>query len=157
MAYGNPFNYQQPYYMQVPQQQIQPVAPYQPQTSQSQNMIWVQGDIGAKSFLVSPNTTVPLWDSEAHKIYLKSADASGMPTTKVLNYTIEEQSLEQSSQGNTNTNNNQPVVVNNPEYVTKADLEEFGERLIKQMNETGYNKPRYYNKKYNKEENKGDE
>jgi hypothetical protein len=29
-----------------------------------------------------------LWDSEAQTIYLKSADASGMPSIKVLDYTI---------------------------------------------------------------------
>lgn len=61
--------------------------------SQGQNgglggIIWVQGEAGAKSYLVAPNTTVQLWDSEKQTIYLKSADASGMPTMKVLDYSI---------------------------------------------------------------------
>ena len=51
-------------------------------------IIWVQGEAGAKSYLVAPNTTVQLWDSEAQTIYLKSADASGMPSIKTLDYTI---------------------------------------------------------------------
>lgn len=52
------------------------------------NLIWVQGEAGAKSYLVAPNSTVQLWDSESPTIYLKSADASGMPNIKILDYTI---------------------------------------------------------------------
>ena len=37
---------------------------------------------------MAPNNTVALWDSEAQVIYLKSADVSGMPSMKVLDYTI---------------------------------------------------------------------
>ena len=53
-------------------------------------IIWVQGEAGAKSYLVAPNTTVQLWDSERQTIYIKSADASGMPSIKTLDYTIRE-------------------------------------------------------------------
>lgn len=86
MAYNNgfPVTYQPMYY-----QQFQP-QPQQPQ-AQPQNLgglIWVQGEAGAKSYLVAPNNTVQLWDSESQTIYLKSADASGMPSMKVLDYTI---------------------------------------------------------------------
>lgn len=85
MAYYNgfPATYQ-PMYQQ----------PYQAVTAQNQQqmtntgIIWIQGEAGAKSYLVAPNTTVPLWDSETQKIYLKSADASGMPSIKTLEYTI---------------------------------------------------------------------
>lgn len=73
----------------------QPVYPqYQQPITQNQNqqngVIWVQGEAGAKSYLVAPNNTVQLWDSEEQVIYLKSADASGMPSMKVLDYTIRE-------------------------------------------------------------------
>lgn len=79
MAYNNgfPMGYQNYYQQQVQQQ--------------NNGIIWVQGLAGAKSYLVAPNTTVQLWDSEEQVIYLKSADASGMPTMKVLDYTIREQ------------------------------------------------------------------
>jgi hypothetical protein len=63
----------------------------QPNQQQNNGIIWVQGIAGAKSYLVAPNTTVQLWDSEEQVIYLKSADASGMPTMKILDYTIREQ------------------------------------------------------------------
>lgn len=48
-------------------------------TNASNGLIWVQGETGAKSYLVAPNSTVLLMDSESQKFYIKSADASGMP------------------------------------------------------------------------------
>lgn len=75
-----PYGYQAPYgYMPY-------VQPQQP----SSGIIWVQGEAGAKSYLVAPNTTIALWDSENQTIYLKSADAAGMPSMKTLDYTIRE-------------------------------------------------------------------
>lgn len=62
------------------------VAPTQP--TQNNGIIWVQGEAGAKSYMVAPNTTVQLWDSESQTIYLKSADASGMPSMRIIDYTI---------------------------------------------------------------------
>lgn len=61
-----------------------------PQSSSPGGRIWVQGESGAKSYLVAPNSTVDLWDSENPVIYQKSADASGMPCIKVLDYTVRE-------------------------------------------------------------------
>ena len=57
MAYNNvfPMTYQNPYYQQMYQQQ-----PTQQQ--QNNSIIWVQGEAGAKSYLVAPNDTVQLWD-----------------------------------------------------------------------------------------------
>ncbi len=61
--------------MYVPQTQPQAVT----QTHANSGLIWVQGIEAAKSYLVAPNTTVMLMDSEGDQFYLKSADASGMP------------------------------------------------------------------------------
>lgn len=86
MAYNFPVNYQpQMYYPQYPSSNQPQAQSAQPASS---SIIWVQGEAGAKSYLVAPNTTVQLWDSEQPTIYLKSADASGMPSIKVLDYTI---------------------------------------------------------------------
>ena len=63
---------------------------YPPQYQHNNGIIWVQGEAGAKSYLVAPNTTVQLCDSETQSIYIKSADASGMPSLKILDYTIRE-------------------------------------------------------------------
>lgn len=58
---------------------------YQPQ-QQNTGLIWVQGEAGAKSYLVAPGSTVVLWDSESQTVYLKSADATGMPSMRILDY-----------------------------------------------------------------------
>ena len=99
MAYNNyfPANYQ-------------PVYPQQNYTNQQNPLIWVQGEAGAKSYMVAPNQTVVLFDSEAQIIYLKSADASGMPTVKVLDYTIRD-----------NTSHKAEILGQN-EFATKDDL-----------------------------------
>lgn len=91
MAYNSyfPTGYQQMYYPQQNQMQgTQMSLQNQPQLAPNSNLIWVQGEAGAKSYLVAPNTTVQLWDSENQVIYLKSADGSGMPSIKTLDYTI---------------------------------------------------------------------
>lgn len=82
MAYSNyfPMAYQPSYYPQS--------GNFQNGNTQNNGIIWIQGEAGAKSYLVAPNTTVALWDSEAQTIYLKSADASGMPSIKTLDYTV---------------------------------------------------------------------
>lgn len=77
MAYNNGFPMSYPQYYSAP-------APQQPNSS----IIWVQGEAGARSYLVAPNNTVQLWDSERQTIYLKSADASGMPSMRILDYTF---------------------------------------------------------------------
>ena len=59
------------YYQQMPR--------YQPQQQQSNGLIWVQGETGAKSYMVAPGQSVLLMDSENQAFYIKSADASGMP------------------------------------------------------------------------------
>jgi len=76
--------------MQQPMQPVQaPTQPIQPQPQQTETggIIWVQGEAGAKAYLVAPGNTVQLWDSENQVIYLKSADMSGMPSMRVLDYT----------------------------------------------------------------------
>ena len=63
--------------------------PYQSQyfpQQQNNGLIWIQGEQAAKSYLIAPNTTVLLMDSESSRFYLKSSDASGMPTLRVFEY-----------------------------------------------------------------------
>jgi len=52
----------------------------------NQGLIWVQGESGAKSWIVNPNTTVLLMDSESNQFYLKSADSAGLPTLRAFEY-----------------------------------------------------------------------
>lgn len=53
-----------------------------------QGIIWVQGEAAAKSYPIAPNSSVALFDSESNAIYIKSADMSGMPSLKILDYTM---------------------------------------------------------------------
>ena len=103
-----------PYYTQFApvQQQGQSVQP-----SVQNGRIWVQGEAGAKSYLVAPNNTVDLWDSESPVIYIKSADASGLPSLKILDYSVRET--------NGNTANVQESIVADKTiiYATKTELD----------------------------------
>lgn len=84
MAFNNGFP------MTYPQMYAQPYQ--QPiQNQPASGIIWVQGESGAKSYLTAPNSTVVLFDSESQTIYLKSADAAGLPSLRVLDYTIRDQ------------------------------------------------------------------
>ena len=122
---GYPATYQpiyQPYtQMQVPQQQ-----PYTGANSvqqQQSSIIWVQGEAGAKSYLVAPNNTVQLWDSESQRIFLKSADASGMPSMKILEYTIQEQPKNGSNTASVMQANNLS------DYATKDELKAVSDEI----------------------------
>lgn len=123
MAYNNyfPMGYQQQYYPQQMQQpqQVQQAGSQMP----TNNLIWVQGEAGAKSYLVAPNTTVQLWDSESQVIYLKSADASGMPSMKILDYKIREAAQPQQTQ----------IVTPTADYVTREELTAFEAQIREQI------------------------
>lgn len=117
MAYfgGYPGSYQTMY----------PQFPQPAQSAQQQSgIIWVQGEAAAKSYLVAPGSTVQLWDSEEKVIYLKSADASGMPSMKVLDYTIRGETEEKPA----------------AEYATKGEVEALAGQVEKLRSEIAANK-----------------
>ena len=90
MAYNYfPQNYQPAYYPQS-QQAVPQQMQMQQQTQQYNSKIYVQGDAGAKSYLVAPGNTVILWDSEAPVFYEKSADYSGVPHIRRAFYSYED-------------------------------------------------------------------
>lgn len=122
--YGQAFNL--PYGVQNPPTDgmiMQGQGNIQPTRNNAQNSIlWVQGEAGAKAYPVAPNQTVQLWDSESQVIYLKSADGSGMPSMKILDYTIRD---------------SQPAVspvqkLDMSGYVTREEFEERIKELVKE-------------------------
>lgn len=128
MATYNPYypqNYQQPYYPQVAYPQTtQPVQPVQPVAAQPTNngLIWVQGEAGAKSYLVAPNTTVMLMDSESERFFLKSADASGMPLPlRVFDYT------EATKDGKADIN----IIETKQDYITREEFDNFRKEMTR--------------------------
>jgi hypothetical protein len=106
-----PYTYQNAY-QSYPQTQQTSVS------GQQSSITWVQGEAGAKSYLVAPNTTVQLWDSEAQVIYLKSADASGMPSMKIIDYTIRDAA---------------PTQSNAVSYVTKDEFDHYKQEIQKMI------------------------
>ena len=124
---GYPMSYQpvyQPYTQSYTPVQAQPqnVAPVQTPVQQN-GIIWVSGEAGAKAYLVAPNNTVQLWDSESQTIYLKSADVSGMPSMKILDYTIRDSAKNAP---------NSPISVPNDtssNYATKDEIKAVSEQI----------------------------
>lgn len=101
----------QPYY-QPNFQMVQ-----QPQQTNT-NVVWCQGIESAKAWAVAPNTTMALWDSESQTIYVKTADASGMPTMKILDYTLREPTMP-----------SERVSEPKADYLTRADLDALYEQI----------------------------
>ena len=93
--YGNPYFTQPNYYGNngaVPdmlnQQKMQyQQMPQQPMVMHSDPMLWVLGQTEAESYPVAPNNTVTLWDKNQPTIYIKSANAQGVPSIRVLDFT----------------------------------------------------------------------
>ena len=120
MAYNNgfPMGYQQ-YYPQYQPQAQQPV--------QNNGLLWVQGEAGAKSFVVPANGTALLMDSETDQFFIKSTDASGMPLPlRTFKYTEI-------------TGESAPRIDSKPKgeeiYVTKKELANFKREVAQMMKE----------------------
>lgn len=104
--------------------------PYQQQAAQNQGGFnWVQGEEAAKAYLVAPGNTVILWDTERNVIYVKSADASGLPSIRTLDWTEHTE---------TPAKPTEHVCKCSGEFVGKADFEGLKanvERLTKRIDE----------------------
>lgn len=72
--------YQQPMQPQPMLQQIM-TAPIP-----SNDMIWVLNESEATSYPVAPNNTVTLWDKNEPTIYIKSVNAQGVPSMRILDF-----------------------------------------------------------------------
>ena len=79
-------------FQQMPVQQQMPMqTPIQQmpmmQTAPSNDMLWVLGQTEAESYLVAPNNSVTLWDKNKDTVYIKSVNAQGVPSMRILDYT----------------------------------------------------------------------
>lgn len=123
--YNNPYQYsfgvpgqmnqfqQQP--VQMPAQTVQ-----QPQQNNS-GILWVSGEVGAKSYLVAPGTSVLLMDSDDTVFYLKTADQSGMPSLRTFKYS---EITDQKSFNKTDQNN----------FVNREEFENFKNNILEMIN-----------------------
>lgn len=138
MSY-QPMNYGYPYQDRLAQlqNQYQQVVnvPQMPQMQQppqtNQGLLWVSGEVGAKSYLVAPNSTVLLMDSDSSRFYLKSADNSGMPSLRIFEYKEVNNMAQNAPQDSrTSENNLDGRYVTRDEYDSlKRQYEEITARL----------------------------
>ena len=101
---------------QFQQQQAQPV---------NQGILWVQGEAGAKSYLVAPGATVLLMDSDDCVFYLKSADTSGIPSLRTFKYT---ETTNQPQKADNKPNES------NKNYVERKEFESFKSDILNRLN-----------------------
>lgn len=79
----NPMGQFNQQYQQPIPQQIQPVQTAQQPTN---DFLWVLNENEATSYPVAPNNTVTLWDKNLPTIYIKSVNAQGVPSMRVLDF-----------------------------------------------------------------------
>ncbi len=110
--------------------QIQQAA-HPPQTNQG--LLWVQGEAAARSYLVAPNTTVLLMDSESQVFYLKSTDSSGMPLPlRIFDYK-ERNAQQNMPQGAPRAAQSIPEDLDN-KYVTRKEYDALQDKYAEIMN-----------------------
>ena len=59
----------------------------QPISQPTNDMIWVLGQTEAESYPVAPNNSVVLWDKNNKTFYIKTANAQGVPSMKIYDFT----------------------------------------------------------------------
>lgn len=88
-------------------------------------IVWVQGEAGAKSYLVGAGQSVLLMDSESSTFYIKSTDNSGMPMPlRVFDYKERTQAQGQS-------------VAAQSQYVTHEELKKWTDDLMSKLAREG--------------------
>lgn len=55
-------------------------------TQPTNDMIWVLNENDATSYPVAPNNSVTLWDKNKDTIYIKSVNAQGVPSIRILDF-----------------------------------------------------------------------
>ena len=111
---------------------LQNMQPMQMQQSQ-QSMIFsfVKGEQGAISYVVPPNSTALLMDSESNHFWLKSADASGMPFP-LRKFAFNEETQQSSNQTMQQFSTPTHESVDMSQYVKRSELDE----ILKQIKAT---------------------
>ena len=74
-GYSQPYTPAPQYNNYQTQQQTQPQQTYIPLT-------FVNGEVGAKAFIMQPNSTIYMQDSDSDKLFIKKSDAQGKSTMR---------------------------------------------------------------------------
>lgn len=78
----------QPYQAQMPTQPM-------PTPTPNNDMIFVLGQNEAESYPVAPNATVTMWDKNQKTFYIKTANAQGIPSMQIYDFTERPQNTSQ--------------------------------------------------------------
>ena len=106
--YANLIAQNQYYNQQMNNQQIFP-------QEQTQNLIRVNGIDGAKTYQMSANSTVALFDSNEDIMYIKTTDGAGFPSIRTFSFTeVKEE--------------NRPT--QQVDYISRQEFEEFKKELM---------------------------
>ena len=112
-----PYSYYPPSYGGYnPYQQTMPQYQQNAQQSSGNGIQWVQGEAGAKAFSVGAGQSMLLMDSEGSTFYIKTCDASGMPSLRIFDYT------ERTAQNARTVPQSTPI--DTSLFVTRAELDE---------------------------------
>ena len=86
------------------------------QNRQSTGIIWVNGEEGARSFVMAPNSNAILLDAENDgRFYIKTTDNIGMCTLRMFNY---KEVIDANPHG-----------ANSVQYATKQDIQELRDMM----------------------------
>lgn len=95
MGYYNPSmpqqdmqtNQQMPVQQPIQQMPMQTPTPFMQTQSSGDTMLWVLNENEASSFPVAPNASVVLWDKNNKTFYIKTANAQGVPSMQIYDFT----------------------------------------------------------------------
>ena len=80
-------NPQIPVQQPIQQMPMQTPTPFMQSQSSGDTMLWVLNENEASSFPVAPNNSVVLWDKNNKTFYIKTANAQGIPSMQIYDFT----------------------------------------------------------------------
>ena len=117
-------------------------------TPQNNQIIFVQGETGAKAYQIPNNTTVLLMSSESNEFFIKTTDSSGFPT--IRKFTFQEQPNKEQQPKQCDCQNNSTATLPLKDYVTQEEFNNFKKEILNFYESNLSNgKPTIGNKKSN--------
>ena len=105
-------------------------------------IIFVQGETGAKAYQIPNNTTILLMSSEGNEFFIKTTDSSGFPTIRKFTFQEHPNQEQQKKQCSCNCQSNN--------YVTQEEFNNFKKEILNFYESNLSNgKPTIGNKKSN--------
>lgn len=121
--YNNGFPQGYSYYQNQapPMQLVQAQMPPAQNNINDNGIVWVQGEAGARAYLVPAGRSAMLMDSEKSVFYIKTTDVSGMPNAlRIFDY---------------KERDNQNVLQSQPEIINDSSKYEELEKQITELND----------------------